>query len=80
MGKKIITFVSRVSGAFDVFNLKGQAIVGLFTLVVIGLSIYVTITGKDIPGGVVMAYGSVITGLVVNTTFKAPQGTTKAEK
>lgn len=80
MGKKIITFVSRVAGAFDVFNLRGQAIVGLYTLVVIGLSIYATITGKDIPSGVVMTYGSVIAGLTVNTTFKAPQGVVKGEK
>jgi hypothetical protein len=80
MGKKTVEFVSRVADAFEVFNIRGQAIVGLFTLTIIGLSVYATVCGKDLPGGVVAAYGAVIAGLTVNTTFKTPQRVPRGER
>lgn len=70
MGKKIVTFVSRVTTAFNAFDIRGRAMVGLFTLVMVILCIYVTLTGKDIPGGVLTAYGTVIAGITVNRTFE----------
>lgn len=80
MGKKVISFASQVVQAFNVFDLKGRAIVGLFTLVVIGLSIWATLTGNDLPGGVLTAYGTVIAGLTVNKTFETKPVATKGVK
>lgn len=80
MGKKAISFVSQVVHAFNVFDLKGRAIVGLFTLVIIGLSIWATISGHDLPGGVLTAYGTVIAGLTVNKTFEKKPATPKGVK
>lgn len=80
MGKKAIDFVSRVVHVFNAFDIKGRAIVGLFTLVVIGLSIWATLTGNDLPGGVLTAYGTVIAGLTVNKTFEAKPAATKGVK
>lgn len=82
MGAKVVTFVSSVAHAFNVFDIKGRAIVGLFTLTIIALSVWATLTGSDLPSGVLTAYGTVIAGLTVNKTFEtkpaAPKGV-KAE-
>lgn len=42
---------------WDLFNIKGGSIMGLFSLCIIALSCYVTITGKPLDTGVVGAYG-----------------------
>jgi TRAP-type C4-dicarboxylate transport system permease large subunit len=41
---------------WDLFNIKGGSIMGLFTLCMISLIIYVTLTQKTLDSGVVAAY------------------------
>ena len=74
MSKKIVSFISKLSDLLNGIDIKGRAIVGLFTLVMVCLSVYCTLTGKDIPGGVLTAYGTVIAGLTVNKSVEAARG------
>ena len=59
---------------WDCFNLKGGSIVGLYTLAIIALSCWATLTGKDIPSGVVTSYGLVIGAYAANKTVSSFKG------
>jgi hypothetical protein len=80
MGKKAIDFVSRAVHAFNLFDLRGRAILGLFSLTIIGLSIWATLTMNDIPGGVLTAYGTAVGCFAFNRTFEAKPAATKGVK
>lgn len=68
MVKKTGNLVSRFVRGLNCFDLKGRSVAGIFSLVMIILCIYVTLTGSDIPNGVLMAYGAMIGGLTVGKT------------
>lgn len=53
------------------FDLPGGAVLGLYTLCILGLSFYCVIYGKDIPNGVVSCYEMTVLG------FAASKGAVK---
>lgn len=64
---------------WDCFNLKGGSIVGLYTLCMISLSCWVTVSGMDLPSGVVTAYGLVIGAYAANKTISKIKDNSNAE-
>jgi hypothetical protein len=58
---------------------KGGVYLGLWTATTIGLSVFVTLAGKDLPGGVVAAYGVAVTGFTAHGISKVVKGTKNDE-
>jgi hypothetical protein len=48
--------ISFMNKLWDIFNIKGGSIMGLFTLCMISLIIYVTLAQKSLDSGVVAVY------------------------
>lgn len=66
--------------AQSLLRIRGQAMAGLFTLVIIGLSVYVTVTKSDIPGGVQAVYLTFVGAYGMNKTVELFQPKAKIKK
>lgn len=70
MGKKVVSLISRLSDLLNGLDIRGRAMLGLFTLTIIGLCIWATLTANDIPSGVLTAYGTAVGCFAFNRTFE----------
>ena len=71
MARKFMGYVGIVHNfvqALNMFDLKGRAIAGIFSLMMIVLCGWAIVNGKDIPAGVQWVYGVVVGSLTVNKT------------
>lgn len=59
-----------ITKILKVFDQTGGVWLGLWTASVIGLSVYVAITGKDLPGGVVASYAAALTAFAAHSVSK----------
>jgi hypothetical protein len=56
--------------AFEVFNLRGGPIMGLWSVAMIGLSIYSVVADKKVDSSVAAMYGTAVTAYATSMTYR----------
>jgi hypothetical protein len=63
--------MNRYQAILEIFNIKAGPIMGIWSLVMIALSIYSTVAGKPIDGSVAAMYGTAVAVYAGSTTYRA---------
>jgi len=59
-----------VKKLFELFNVSGGAILGAFTLTMVGLSIAAFVLNRGIPASVVTVYSGILAAFAITKTYK----------
>jgi len=71
--------IKRIQRIFEIFNLRGGPIMGMWSIAMIAISIYSVIADKKIDSSIAGMYGVAVAAYAASKTYKETQSTTATE-